>query len=400
MRIKILSTIFVITTLVLAILIGLKFKNFRNIIDSLPHHFFSTKHTLGKKFSDNNTQSTTTDGILEILYKQLEIKPESVNRIFSPDDSLLSISLEVPRGKPMEWIIWLFTSSLEKTGYSVENCTYISDERGCTIQFISKKHSAPELHIKINRGKLYYSKTAKMAFIIEDFRFNADQPTIDILSFNNPLTLSMRAEKKLATSTAQIANEYKKEIVLLQPMEPIPKTKDDLTTQLIMVHYSDDKIRSILRESVQNIPQFKGLCNYHGGRVLDDSHAMSIICDEIKKENGFLVISTDNRMSNAPAIAKEAHLSYVEVDFSFSVNQTGPGIIDSLRLCAILAQKKGTLLVKGHPTPHFIGALKQALPIFENNGIQLVYVSELIKSIENQKDISKHENHDEKSSGK
>jgi polysaccharide deacetylase 2 family uncharacterized protein YibQ len=183
-------------------------------------------------------------------------------------------------------------------------------------------------------------------------------------------------------------------------MEPFPKTKDDLTTQLIMVHYSDDKIRSILRESVQNIPQFKGICNYHGGRVLDDSHAMNIICDEIKKVNGYLVISTASRKSNAPAVAREQNLPYIEVDFSFSANQTGPGITDSLRLCAILAQKKGTLLVKGHPTPQFIIALKQALPIFEDNGIQLVYVSELIKSIENQKDISKHENHDEMSSGK
>ncbi len=238
MRIKILLIVFIITTLNPRIcLFGLRFNYLNTIVDTLSHKFTDKRPGVNSKLNDKQFQTTSFDGILQSLYAQLEIKPESVKRSFTPEDSLLTIKIEVPRGKPMEWIIWLFTTSLGKSGYTVENCTFSSEERGCTIMLNPQKYNAPKLFIKINRGKTYYSQTAKLAILIEDFRFNADKSTIDILSFSEPLTLSMRSEKKLAASTAQIANEYKKEIIILQPMEPVPKSEN--TSELL---------RSIIRK--------------------------------------------------------------------------------------------------------------------------------------------------------
>jgi polysaccharide deacetylase 2 family uncharacterized protein YibQ len=398
MRIKILLVTFILTTLLLALLIGLRFNYLSTFVDTLAQKFLSDKTGDTRKLTEKNFQSTTSDVILQSLYTQLEIKPESVKRTFTPDDSLLVISIEVPRGKPMEWIIWLFTSSLGKTGYTVDNCTFISEDRGCNIFLSPKKRSMPKLSIKIARGKTYYSRTAKLAVIIEDFHFNADQSTIDILSFSEPLTLSMRAEKKLATSTAQIANEYKKEIVILQPMEPVPGTEP--ANQVIMVHYPEDKIRSILRESVQNMPLFKGYCNFHGSRVLEDSHVMSIICDEIKKQNCYLIVSMDSRKSVAASVAHTTNIPFSEIDYEFTTSQKITGITDSLRHCAVLAQKRGSLLIKGQPTAPFIEALKQSMQIFQDNGIQFVYVSELINSTKNLGSSSEIEGNNETGSGK
>lgn len=398
MRIKILLIIFIITTLILALLIGLRFNYLNTAVDLLFQKFAGNKTGVTGKITEKEFQTTSFDGILQSLYAQLEIKPESVKRSFTLEDSMLTIKIEVPRGKPMEWIIWLFTSSLEKSGYTVENCTFLSEERGCNIMLNPQKSNTPKLFIKIKRGKTYYSRTAKLAILIEDFRFNADKSTIEILSFSGPLTLSMRSEKKLAASTAQIANEYKKEIVILQPMEPVPKTEN--TPRVIMVHYPEDKIRSILRESVQNIPLFKGFCNYHGSRVLEDSHVMGIICNEIKKQNVYLIIATGSRKSVAVSAAQAAEISYAEIDYEFNANQKIQGITDSLRHCAVLAQKRGSLLVKVHPTAPFIEGLKQSQHIFESNGIQLVYVSELINSSEKQETSSEIKNSGEKTPGK
>jgi polysaccharide deacetylase 2 family uncharacterized protein YibQ len=266
--------------------------------------------------------------------------------------------------------------------------------------FVSRKHSAPKLSIKIKRGKSYFSKTARIAIIIEDFQFNADKSTIDILSFKEPLTVSMRAGKKLTSSTAQIADEYKKEIMILQPMEPVPQTSNTPPEQVIMVHYTEDKIRGLLRESAQNIPVFKGFSNYFGNRVLEDSDVMSTICDEIKKQNKYLIVSTDSRKSVAGAAAQKAGLPFMEIDFSFSIGQSEPGIGDSLRHCAVLAQKKGSLLIKGQSVPQFINALKENRQLFLNNGIQFVYVSDLLTPSESQPKPSVSENHNETSSGK
>jgi polysaccharide deacetylase 2 family uncharacterized protein YibQ len=266
--------------------------------------------------------------------------------------------------------------------------------------FVSRKPSAPKLLIKIKRGKSYFSKTARIAIIIEDFQFNADKSTIDILSFEEPLTVSMKAGKKLTTSTAQIANEYKKEIMILQPMEPVPNTASTQSDQVIMVHYTEDKIRTLLRESAQNIPTFKGFSNYFGSRVLEDSDVMNIICDEIKKQDKYLIVSTDSRKSVARAAAQKAELPFMEIDYTFSIRQNESGISDSLRHFAVLAQKKGTLLIKGHPVPQFINALKQNRQLFLSNGIQFVYVSDLLSPSESQPKSPESEIHNEISPGK
>jgi polysaccharide deacetylase 2 family uncharacterized protein YibQ len=400
MRIKILFSIFVVTSLLLAILIGMRFNTLTAITDTIPRSLFSALVHKNQQNTKSNASSTTADGTLLSIYSQLEIKPESVKRVFSPDDSLVSINAEVPKGKPMEWIIWVFTSCLTKTGYTIDNCTFVSEERGCEMAFVSRKHSAPKLSIKIKRGKSYFSKTARIAIIIEDFQFNADKSTIDILSFEEPLTVSMRAGKKLTTSTAQIADEYKKEIMILQPMEPVPQSTNTPPEQVIMVHYTEDKIRSLLRESAQNIPVFKGFSNYFGNRVLEDSDVMNTICDEIKKQNKYLIVSTDSRKSVAGAAAQKAGLPFMEIDYSFSIRQSESGISDSLRHCAVLAQKKGSLLIKGQPVPQFINALKENRQLFLSNGIQFVYVSDLLTPSESQPKSSVSEIHNEISSGK
>jgi polysaccharide deacetylase 2 family uncharacterized protein YibQ len=398
MRIKILFSTFIVTSLLLALLIGMRFNTLKAITNTIPLSFISDLIHKKQQKTTNNAQSTTADGALLAIYNQLEIKPESVKRVFTPNDSLVSIHAEIPKGKPMEWIIWVFSSSLAKTGYTVDNCTYISEEHGCEMVFVSDKHSAPKLSIKIKRGKSYFSKTARIAIIIEDFQFNADKSTVDILSFEEPLTVSMRAGKKLTVSTAQIVNEYKKEIVILQPMEPVPKTTQ--SEEVIMVHYTEDKIRTLLRESAQNIPAFKGFSNYFGNRILEDSDVMSIICDEIKKQNKYLIVSTNSRKSVAGVAAQKAGLPFMEVDYTFLIGQNESGISDSLRHCAVLAQKKGSLLIKVHPQAEFINALKENRQLFLSNGIQFIYVSDLLTPSESQPTSSESDIHNEISSGK
>jgi polysaccharide deacetylase 2 family uncharacterized protein YibQ len=398
MRIKILFSTFIVTSLLLALLIGMRFNTLKAITNTIPLSFISDLIHKKQQKTTNNAQSTTADGALLAIYNQLEIKPESVKRVFTPNDSLVSIHAEIPKGKPMEWIIWVFSSSLAKTGYTVDNCTYISEEHGCEMVFVSDKHSAPKLSIKIKRGKSYFSKTARIAIIIEDFQFNADKSTVDILSFEEPLTVSMRAGKKLTVSTAQIVNEYKKEIVILQPMEPVPKTTQ--SEEVIMVHYTEDKIRTLLRESAQNIPAFKGFSNYFGNRILEDSDVMSIICDEIKKQNKYLIVSTNSRKSVAGVAAQKAGLPFMEVDYTFLIGQNESGISDSLRHCAVLAQKKGSLLIKVHPQAEVINALKENRPLCLSNGIQFIYVSDLLTPSESQPTSSESDIHNEISSGK
>ncbi|HEX2956574.1 MAG TPA: hypothetical protein VHO70_07075 [Chitinispirillaceae bacterium] len=164
MRIKILFFIFIITSLLLALMVGMRFNSFRTIIDTLSLNLISGLVHKGQKENGKLVQSTSADTALRSIYSQLEIKPESVKRVFSPDDSLVSISAEIPKGKPMEWVIWVFSSSLSKTGYTIDNCIFISEERGCEMVFLSHKHSSPKLTIKIKTWKIVLFKNSQNSF--------------------------------------------------------------------------------------------------------------------------------------------------------------------------------------------------------------------------------------------
>jgi len=95
-------------------------------------------------------------------------------------------------------------------------------------------------------GLLPIDPVARMAILIRDFGFAADKTTVDYLSFPEPLTVALIPSRKLSSWTAQIANEYKKEIVVLLPMEPVMSRSSLAGAPLLMIHYPDVKVRSII----------------------------------------------------------------------------------------------------------------------------------------------------------
>lgn len=314
---------------------------------------------------------------MERLHK-LEVTPANIRRQAFKEDSAVEIRASIPRGRPMEWVVWMITSQLNETGYVISDCYYESDEKGCRIQFNCKEPGNPVITIVLLRSSLYFSHTAKMAIFIEDFGFQADQTTVEYLSFTEPLTIGLIPAKKLTTWTAQIANEYHKEIVIMLPMEPVSAKYSKQSGAVVMVHYPEDKIQRIITESMEQIPHFSGLTNYFGSRIVDDSRVMSLLFTEINSKQAYFLYNPQSRSSSAEAIAKKNNVPFKSVDIYIDNNNSVSALQDTLRRCAMFAQKTGDVIISSKPTTAFINALKNELPILKQNGIRLVYVSELM----------------------
>lgn len=315
--------------------------------------------------------------LMDRLHK-LEVTPANIRRQSLKGDSAIEIRASIPRGRPMEWVIWMMTSKLTETGYVIDDCYYESDAKGCRIQFSCKEPGNPVFIMVLQRSSLYFSHTARMAIFIEDFGFQADQTTVEYLSFAEPLTIGLIAEKKLTTWTAQIANEYHKEIVIMLPMEPVPAKYSKLSGEVLMVHYPQVKILSIISESMGLIPHFSGLTNYFGARVVDDSRVMSLLYTEINNKQAYFLYNQQSRSSSAESVAKKCNVPFKSVDIYIHANSSVSALQDTLRRCAMFAQKTGDIIVSSKPTATFINALKNELPVLKQNGIRLVYVSELM----------------------
>jgi polysaccharide deacetylase 2 family uncharacterized protein YibQ len=321
---------------------------------------------------------------MERLHK-LEVTPANIRRQAFKEDSAIEIRASIPRGRPMEWVVWMMTSKLTETGYEIDDCYYESDAKGCRIQFSCKEPGNPILIMILQRSSQYFSHTARMAIFIEDFGFQADQTTIEYLSFSEPLTIGLIPEKKLTTWTAQIANEYHKEIVIMLPMEPVPAKYFKQSGTVLMVHYPQVKIQSIITESMEQIPHFSGLTNYFGSRVVDDSRVMSLLYTEINNKQAYFLYNQLSRSSSAESVAKKSNVPFKSVDIYIHNNSSVSALQDTLRRCAMFAQKTGDVIVSSKPTAAFINALKNELPVLKQNGIRLVYVSELMARSDSKK---------------
>ncbi|MBN1128787.1 MAG: divergent polysaccharide deacetylase family protein [Chitinispirillaceae bacterium] len=324
-------------------------------------------------------RSSLENNILDRL-SLLEIDDSSVSFRKLPDDDAVEIRAAVPRGKPVEWIAWHLSSAASGTPYRVEDCSCSPDDRGISIVFAGSRPQERTVHLTVSWASRYFSATAKMAFLIKDFGFTADQKTIEYLSFPEPLTVALLPSRKLSSWTAQISNEYKKEIIILQPMEPclVPRSPDGRKTQCVMLHFTEPRVRSIIADAAEAVPNFSGFINLGGTRALEDSRLTGILFSEIKKRHGYFIEDRKSRKSVAASAAEKISLPFGAIGCSIDSALDVSGIEDLIRRCAMEAQKRGHIIVCSRGTTAFIRALKKQLPLLRQNGIRLCYVSEIV----------------------
>jgi len=351
-----------------------------------------TKHII-EIINEDGDQTPETDGAspnaggsdaalrfqntLVAKFTELELRDADYSIQYLPRDSAIEIKAAVPRGRPMEWVIWNL-SNTRTAPYRVDDCVCAS-ETNCAITFRSSNAKHPKAVVKIQLSNRYMSNTAKMAILVENLGSEINATTTEYLSFPEPLTIALLPADKLSARTAQIAEENKKEVVLLLPMEPLPQQYDKYKGSMVMIHYRDDNIRNIISQAAAAVPNLSGVCNFYGAKVMEDSRAMGIILSEANKRKAFFVYTDISKKSVAQQLTKSMKIPNAPIQGSIDATATAEQAREKLRRYAVMAEKTGKVLIKAQPSPTFIKALKDETETLRKNGIKLVYVSELVK---------------------
>ncbi len=379
MRHKIVAVLFSIAVVLLALMIGVRNGYHEKITDTFITYIASKLQLPLPRQRAVAKSSRKIENIILTRLEKLETPESEVEIDHLLEDSSIVIKARIPRGKPIEWVVLQLCAPVGQAGYRVADCTCSSQSVRCTIVLRSEKKDHPTVKITLSRARRYFSSSAKMAIVVEDFGFKATGTTVDFLSFPEPLTVSLVSTKKMSTWTAQIANEYKKEIVILLPMEPLSRSYRQYSDKAIMIHYPQDKIRSILHSAAESIPNYAGYANLCGTRVIEDTPVMRAILGELKKGHGYFLIDQVSRKSVAAKIARELDVPYRSIDIVLdSTASSGNAVTDTLRHAAMIAQKTGSVVVQGRATAEFVAALTTVLPYLQENGIKLVYLSEVM----------------------
>ncbi|MDG5815600.1 divergent polysaccharide deacetylase family protein [Chitinispirillales bacterium ANBcel5] len=312
---------------------------------------------------------------LKRLFEIMELRESD----FSFDSSKINIEVQasVPRGRPIEWVVWKLSKAVDATNYKVADSFLRSNNRS-TITFKSTKPNEPDIKLLVSRSSRFLSNTSKFAILIYNFGFEADKTTVEYLSFPEPLTIALLPHERLAPWTAQIANEYNKEVVVLVPMEELPRSYSRYNDAAIMVHHDENEIKNLLSQAVGSLPDFSGVGNFHGNRSMQNSRVVTTIMSEINNHDSYFIHINKSRFSKADSIAAYHNAQYTSVDGVIDPQDNAEQIRNKLLHYAVVSHNTGRFVLKAPPTSLFIDILNDQLPNLKSNGVKLVYVSELL----------------------
>jgi len=216
---------------------------------------------------------------------------------------------------------------------------------------------------------------ARLAIIIDDIGYNQSQSE-RAARLNGAFTLSVLPFTPHGISTAQLAHQQGKELMLHAPMSNLknmPLGLGGLVTGM-------DKTAFIttLRKDLDNIPYIKGVNNHMGSRLTQEPEPMQWLMDELNSRKLYFVDSRTSAQTRAFDIARASKVPSLKRDVFLDDVEETSAIEQQLKRALQLARQHGSAVAIGHPYPTTLSVLEQIQPLLDQEQVQLVYASQLL----------------------
>jgi len=366
----------IIRSFLFIILIGAAYILFKAYTPEIASFLQNLKTNKNLSLPRNPVRPKSKDLVKNIytILKSLDVNPDGITSQLFLEENTREIKATIPRGVPLALLIWQFTDATTRTDYDIADSYIVANQNTHHLIFISKRKE--KIRLILSQDSRYLSGSVKMAVLINNFGFSAEKTTIDYLSFPDPLTVSLLPTETVSEWTAKIANHYKKEILISLPLEGYRASGKIKNT--ILLHYDDEKIKSLIHEAITCIPNFSGFCNYDGSRALEDSRVTKLVLGETKRRHGFFVQIGKIRKSLVAEKCRELQVPYQEVSKIISDKANEHSVDSLLTRAVITGRRTGQVIVCSPPTSAFIRTLTRKKDLLTENGVQLVYVSDIL----------------------
>lgn len=215
-----------------------------------------------------------------------------------------------------------------------------------------------------------------IAIIIDDIGHNrrAGERAINIQAH---LTFAVIPKTQHAVRLASYAHIAGKEVMIHLPMENTlnkPLGGLALTRDL-----SEQDIGMVLDQAVSLVPFATGINNHMGSYLTQEPQAMVWLMRAVRRHQLFFVDSRTTHKSVASEIAIQEHIRTASRDVFLDNDRSFDGLDKEFKRLLTVAKRRKTAIAIGHPYPSTLQYLEQAIPMLEQEGINLISVSEILK---------------------
>ncbi len=218
----------------------------------------------------------------------------------------------------------------------------------------------------------------RVSIVIDDLGAN-DRVVPKLIAIPYPLTFSILPRLRYSIETANQAFKAGREVMLHLPMEPIARPGIRSSPDEIRVGMSGLAVDRLVQSDLDSIPHVRGVNNHQGSRATSDPHLMAEVMRQLAGRHLYFVDSRtigssvawqEARKAGVPAVFRSVFLDDTE-SVSYTVGQ--------LRQLERAVRRQGVALAIGHPHPTTLRALRDFLPRFAEQNIEIVPVSYLVR---------------------
>ena len=275
----------------------------------------------------------------------------------------------------------VFTAQLAGIGCEVIDGVEGSTRKGDYLRLVAGVDGFPTdiIYLREALQMLEEEPKALLAIVIDDFGFQRKKLVRQFLDLRFPLTVAVLPDYKYSRMYAEEALSKGHEVILHLPMEPIDYPRKDPGRGAILVDMSPDQIRAAIEKALRRLPAVRGVSNHMGSLATQDPNVMTVVLDELNKNELYFLDSYTTPRSVAKEIAADCGTPYLRNrmfidDGTVSAEEVGK----FLNRAKELALRNKKVIVTGHVYEHTLEALEQFLPQLEEEGVKLVTVSELL----------------------
>ena len=221
----------------------------------------------------------------------------------------------------------------------------------------------------------------RLAIVIDDFGQGRDGVR-QMLALDCPLTLAVLPHGTFTREDAEEGHRRGFEVIVHIPMEPVHGKASWLGDQPILCSQQDTEIRFNTASALDAVPFAVGANIHMGSRASADERVMRCVLGEVSARGLFFLDSRTGTTSVVPQVAQELGVPLLSRNVFLDGQRPQAEVEKQLRLAGKLALEYGSAIAIGHvgieggkPTAQAIANL---LPEFEAQGVQLVYLSELL----------------------
>jgi polysaccharide deacetylase 2 family uncharacterized protein YibQ len=220
------------------------------------------------------------------------------------------------------------------------------------------------------------SSGPRLAIILDDL--GSDRAAAEsIFALPYPLTISVLPNHEHSVDIAEEAHRRGYEVMLHLPMESVGKEQPEARELRPGMSYVE--VSLLVNRFLTELPHVVGVNNHQGSEATADIALMAKLMPVI---GGHKLFYVDSRTTAATVAFDTAQRDGVpsafrNVPFLDDVAEVA-AVRKQLELALKGAREKGEAIAIGHPHPATLQALREVLPRAQENGVHLVFASELV----------------------